>query len=150
MNNKLDEKINALILSQQQYEIIEPLLPTVFSLMPDKPEAPLLIRYLENLGIDNQVTIVNISISPLTLFELKSTSASSSANQLDVSKVNPITISMLLTGNYTNILNFIDRLTKLDRLISVQSVNFGLSGNQVQAELSINVDSRAYYFTGGL
>lgn len=157
LNAQLEDKINALILAQQEYQKIEPILPTVYSLLPDKPNAPLLIRYLENLGIDNAVTLKQIGISPLVLFQAKSTTNATPSGQISKTQVNPIKIALSLTGEYGNITNFIDQLTKLDRLIQVASVNITTGDNSAtntnqaaKAELTISIDSQAFYFSSDL
>jgi Tfp pilus assembly protein PilO len=88
-------------------------------LIPDKTQSPLLIRYLENLSLENQVTLENLGLPPLTLFDTKIINSTASAETSQADKI-PLTIRV--SGNYTNIMNFIDQLTKLSRLINVVSI----------------------------
>ena len=69
LNEKLDEKINALILAQDEYRLIEADLPLIYTLLPEKPEFPLLMRLLENLTIQNSATISGIQFDPIVLYE---------------------------------------------------------------------------------
>ncbi len=164
VNKQLEAKINALILAQEEYQRLGPHLPTIYSLLPQTPEFPLLVSKLEVLVADHAATISAITFSPLTLYDAISTPNSnaprsptgsktnlaggveSTNSALPVSTLNPTPMSfgLALKGNYSNLIALLADLTKLDRVVSINSVS--LNKNDTEgASLNLSLQSRAFY-----
>ncbi len=160
VNHRLEEKINNLILAQEEYQRVEADLPTLYSLLPEKAEFPTLLRKLEVLTIENGATISGIQFDPIVLYgeappppgqpPAATPAKTTSRNAEETNTPAPIPIenlstplffSLVMTGPYENLLASLNQLTKLDRLITIQSVD--LSGN---TSLTVSIQSRAYYY----
>lgn len=157
VNQRLEEKINNLILAQEEYQRVEADLPTLYSLLPEKAEFPALLRKLEVLAIENGATISGIQFDPIVLYgevppppappakpveqSPHETTPQAPAAQPVENLSTPLFFGLVLTGPYENLLITLNQLTKLDRLITIQSAD--LSGS---TSLIVSVQSRAYYY----
>lgn len=159
VDQKLEEKINALIQAQDTYQRMEPDLPLIYSLLPDKPEFPSLFRRIENLAIDHDATISAIQFDPIVLYAKSSNTSATptgaaadttttSAPTAAATQTTPMFFSLVFGGNYEKLLELLDRLTKLDRLITIQSVGLSPAGTAGgSSTLTVTIQSRAYYYS---
>ncbi len=166
VNQKLEEKINALILAQEEYQRIDKDLSSIYSLLPEKTEFPVFLRKLEAMTLGNGATISSIQFDPIVLYAQSQTppSATTKPNatipgqnspkvvpllplpNTDIGTT-PIFFSLTLQGPYQNLINLLDQLTRLDRLTTISKVDLtGDSTSKGAATLNISIQSQAYYF----
>lgn len=154
VNEKLEQKINALISAQEEYRRIEPDIVTIYSLLPDKPEITSLIIKLEQIGIEQKSPLAAIDISSIVLYGETPVASSPAQPQpseskpiLGISDTNTTSISFLLTyrGLYRDLLNVLDRLTKLNRIVTIKSAEFKL-GSTGEGSLVISLSTNTYYY----
>ena len=170
VSQKLEEKINALIAAQETYQGITADIPTIYALLPDKPEVTSLLIKLEQLIDNKNATISAIQLDAVTIYTamVKPNSASSSAqaasNVLAAEATapqgaiavtprqtgnpnTPINFSVSYKGKYADLVAILIQLTKLDRLITINSAELRLGDTaQKDATLTVGLHSQAYYF----
>lgn len=166
LNSQLDQKINNLILAQEQYQKIQNDLSLIYSLMPADPQFPLLFRKLELLAAENNTTISDVQFSPVILYQeerpLSQTETMPEANSAaiknqaspaspkpiltTVKQVSSLSYILGFTGNYGDLISLLERLTKLDRLVTILSVELNnRSQNDEKSNLNITIDADSYY-----
>lgn len=153
LNDQLDKKINALIQAQESYQAIEPQLPLLYSLLPEQPEFPLLLRHLETLAQTNEATISSIQFEPIVLLGEKPTATGEDdkATKNTASVTIPLYFTLAVNGDYTHLIAFLTQLTQLDRIVTIQSVQFtGGKGGTGVASLGLGVGSSAFYYPTNL
>lgn len=147
VNRQLEEKINSLIEAQEEYQRIEPDLPLIYSLLPQRPEFPSLLRKIENLAIKNDATISGIHFDPIILYGESASASGQTPTQTDIPPSTPMYFSLTFVGNYPNLLKLLSHMTALDRLITVDAVNLTIANEtDVNSSLNIAIASRAYYY----
>ena len=153
LNEKLDEKINALILAQDEYRLIEADLPLIYTLLPEKPEFPLLMRLLENLTIQTSATISGIQFDPIVLYEKSPPETETATETKDTAadETIPMFFTLSFQGKYQNLINLLDQLTRLERLITINSVDLSVAKlADEMSELKLGIQSRSYYYPESL
>lgn len=152
VNNQLEDKINALIKAQEEYQNIESLIPTIYSLMPQTPEFTSLIRQLEILASQHNIVLSELHVDPLVLYGNQPNTPdvtpqiTQDENILAAETTTPtfpVIFSVSFTGNYQDLVTLLDRLTNFDRIVTISLVDINVAN---ESTLTINVQSRAYYF----
>lgn len=159
INQKLDDKINTLIKAQEEYQKLQPLLPTIYTLLPDAPDFPLLVRKLELLTENKEATLSGIQFSPIILYgnapqpvpaqveqpakQEATTAQPSPAVTIREVPLTPISFTLSYGGTYQNLVSLLERLTTFDRLITIETIR--LQKDQ-QVKITVGVSTNAYYY----
>jgi len=130
----LEKKINSLSQAQNEYLAVEPNLSLLEDALPQEPQAPLLIKQLEALASQNNVSIDRLRINE---FNLKKNSPPQSEKQ-------PLTFSFAATGDYANLKAFLSSLANLRRIVLVESFSFQKKGVGEKTVLSLNLIAKAW------
>lgn len=156
LNTQLEEKINALINAQENYQQIEARLPLVYSLLPHKAEFPRLLRHLELLADSNNATISSIQFEPVVVYAkdgvIVDATDSSELEQKDESTAiadpaTPIPFTLSVKGTYEELMSFLRQLTQLERIITLEAMDLTLENTGAAAEnmLTLSIKAKAYY-----
>lgn len=155
LDTQLEEKINTLIDAQESYMEVEPLLPLVYSLLPQNADFPRLLRHLELLADDNNASISSIQVEPVSIYSSDESEVAveimpeeieaDEDTQTPKDPTMPLVVNFTVKGNYTDIINFLTRLTKIDRIISIETLNL-TQDTSSSSLLSLNVKANALYF----
>ncbi len=175
LNQKLEDKISALIAAQETYQQIEPSLEKIYSLMPTAVEFPSLIRRLELISVKNSALISGLQIDEVTLYSkdgvktpaaptvkeiqqtadatLKAAVPDETAETVTTPTITKnaaqlnITFTISYQGNYLNLANLLNQLTQMDRLVTINSFTLGQPGvgGQTTSSLSLSLNAQAYY-----
>jgi Tfp pilus assembly protein PilO len=113
-NQQLQTKINNLSSLQQQYTQLGSNLTNIYSAVPQNPQAPLLSAQIAALGQKHTITLTSYRVSEV---ELASTPKDA--------KIQSFTFTLQAEGSYTNMLSFSTELTRLTRLLTVESIEIG-------------------------
>lgn len=159
VDQKLEDKINALIAAQEEYRRAEPILPAIYGLLPEKAEITSLLIQLENLVDNRSSTVSAISFEPIVLYGEEPVpvapnnpaTGESLQNVLSSHTAAPSAFSFSVTfsGPYRELVNILSRLTKLDRIVTINSAEFSLASSQTAiSQLTVNMKTQAYYFSG--
>jgi len=130
----LEKKINSLSQAQNEYLAVEPNLSLLEDALPQEPQAPLLIKQLEALASQNNVSIDRLRINE---FNLKKNSPPQSEKQ-------PLTFSFAAIGDYANLKAFLSSLANLRRIVLVESFSFQKKGVGEKTVLSLNLIAKAW------
>lgn len=112
VEQKLQEKINNLSILQQQYSTLQNDLPIIFEAVPKSAELPLLAAQFQALINSNSIKLIN--------FQTFSIDVSHAA--LSSKKFASYDFSVTVQGEYQNMLNFMDQLVSLKRIITIENV----------------------------
>jgi len=132
---QLEDKINALNSAQIEYQRIERNLYLVDEAFPVDPRLSLYIRQLEALARRHNVDIQSLQFKGTTLKgkgEGKETSPE-------------VSFSLALAGDYPRLKSFLDTLTRLRRLVVVDSFTF--QTGKEEERLILSLDAQIYYQT---
>ena len=157
VNQKLEQKINALITAQAEYQKIAGDIPAIYNMLPQQPNVTSLIIKLEEVAIAQSVSLTNLDFSPVTVFGTSDLTqvppASASAEPAkdvlaaESTAVLPLSFSVTFTGGYQELVNVITQLTRMNRIVTIESVDLQLSTTEGQTNsLIINATTNAYYF----
>jgi Tfp pilus assembly protein PilO len=132
VHQKLQEKILNLQNLSTQYQNLENDLQLINDAVPNNPEAPTLIAQLQSLGQQSNMRISNIAVSPINVDAPISTQSS--------------TMNFELTGisTFDNLQKFLSDLTKMQRAISVNSMQVSKTQNGDQ-EIELIIQGSAYF-----
>ncbi len=119
INKKMEDKITALIEAQANYQEVESLLPAVDQALPIIPDAVPLLIQLRNLASmsGTLITTVQLPSVPLTGQEPGPGTGKTPANKHQLYDV-----AIAVQGSYQNIRTFLEGITSMRRIVSVDSV----------------------------
>ena len=137
INEKLEQKISDLIAAQESYQQLQPDLPLMYRSIPQAPHFSTLIVALENVTAQYDASISALQAQSLSLYPLEPTIKESSAS------ARLVEFTVTLEGNYQHIVQFLEQLIHIDRLISVRSIE--MRSEQGNALVRVNLLLSAYY-----
>ncbi len=134
--DSLKEKVGNLVLGKQNYENIPPPLKTKLqNMVPNSPSLPQLINSLSYAADDAEATISGLQFQPVVLEnENKQVSKTAETKQVD--------FAFNTQGEFPELMKVLTNLRRLDRLITISSVNFS---QPLDAALLMTVTGKAYY-----
>jgi Tfp pilus assembly protein PilO len=133
VEKQLSTKINNLSSLQQQYTQLGPDLPIVFAAIPKKADAPLLTAQVAALAQKEKVTITTYRVAEVLL----------ASNKQAASKTTSYIFTLQASGNYDDMINFASSLARLNRVVTVESMNIGKDPKAGQLLLTIR--GRQYF-----
>lgn len=144
LNERMENKITALIEAQETYETIKSRLPVIAQALPGNPDAIILARQLRNLALISGASISAIQIPSLPLLGQETTQGAKLAAQ------NPLEqypISIILSGSYVSLKAFMDGLLTLRRITSIDTISIKPAARQGFAEdtLQLIIRLQSYY-----
>lgn len=144
LNERMENKITALIEAQETYETIRDRLPVIAQALPVNPDAVILARQLRNLAVISGASISAIQIPSLPLLSQEATPGAKLAAQKPLEQY---PVSIILSGSYASLKAFMDGLLTLRRITSIDTISIkpavrlGFAGDALQ--LTIRLQS--YY-----
>jgi len=114
VNQQLQTKIDNLSTLEQQYNLLGTNLTNIYNAIPQNPEASLLSAELAALAQKHNLTITDYRLAEVAL-------ASEQSNP----KVQSFVFTIETEGNYNDMMAFSEELAKLNRLITVESMEIG-------------------------
>ena len=108
----LRQKLLSLKALGSEYEQIKPSLNKIFSAVPTTTQIPLLTRQLESLTTTHELTLEKLEFGNVELYPAKKTN----------SPLFSFSFNITVSGNDTNIKNFITDLMNFDRIINLERV----------------------------
>jgi Tfp pilus assembly protein PilO len=150
LNAQLEAKINSLIQAQSAYEQVAPDLPLIYSLLPVKAEFPSLLRHLENLAVARDATLSGLQFDSIVIYDESESpltaSAAGTPQVVAASKSTPLRFTLSFGGTYENLMLLLDELTKLDRVVTIDSMSLSLgTSSDSTSQLDVTMQSQAYY-----
>lgn len=139
---KLQEKINALTLAQNEYTAVYSELPLVEEALPQKPDLSLFVRQLETVTVQNGVTLRTIQFGQVNL-----RGSPTEAKPVEKEGVSEVPFSLSVSGNYQNLKSFLQSLEDLRRLVVVSSFAFKPGEKEEESLLILSVTGETYYLS---
>jgi Tfp pilus assembly protein PilO len=143
VNTKMNDKINNLIEAQSNLQSVEPLIPAVLETLPQNPNVQQLLQSLRIITQSTQASISGITVNSNPII--------STQDVRDTSKpltMTPLTFSMTIDGDYNTIVNIIDKLLTLRRIIHIQSYRLSPASkrqDQTLASIQVTLQLETYY-----
>jgi Tfp pilus assembly protein PilO len=132
----LKEKVNNLVAGKKNYEDIPSATKDKMdSLVPNNPNLAGLINSLSYVADNAQASISGIQFQPV-LIETVNSQPSKNA------QLSEVAFAMNVQGEFPNLMNLLTTLKRLDRLVTLSTVNFV---QPVDAALVMSITGKAYY-----
>jgi Tfp pilus assembly protein PilO len=120
INQKMEDKISALIEAQAVYQEIETKIPLVAQALPPIPDATRALAQLRSLAHETNVTFAGMSVPTLPLIEEDTPAKKASTTR----KVAEYVITLSVVGTYTDVKRFLTGLLELRRIIQIERMAF--------------------------
>ncbi len=137
VNEQLEKKIGDLITAQESYQQIQSDFPLIYASIPQAPQFSTLITALESLTAEYSASISALQTQLLPLHPL------TPATQGTVQPAKLVEFSVTVTGDYPHIVQFLERLIRISRLITIRSIE--MQSQQSNAIIQVNLVLSAYY-----
>lgn len=136
VDQKLQEKINALSSASVEYEAIKPDLQIILTALPPEAKFAGFVKNLEKISSESGVIIADLSFQTINLSYQEATSAA---------KEIPIGFNLTISGNYSNLADFVRRLTSFERLATIGKMKFATSEGEEKESLRLTLTGQTYY-----
>ena len=146
LNERMEDKITALIEAQATYEEIHNRIPVIRQALPSNPDAIILARQLRNLADISGASISAIQIPSLPIIGNEATPG---AKLAPPKPLEDFPVNVVLTGPYASLKAFIDGLITMRRIASIDTISFkmGLAKLILIDELQLSLRLTSYYST---
>lgn len=145
LSKKMEDKIASLIEAQAYYQEIEPLLPAVDQALPGIPDAiPILIQ-LRNIASMSatSITAYQLPSVPLTGQELlPGGKGIINPSATTANKQQSFDISLSIKGPYANLHAFIEGITLMRRIVSIESISILPNQSESQSTASAQPNTK--------
>lgn len=134
--NQLTQKSQNLEAGRRNLDSIDPRIQSrIDSLLPSKTQVPKFIDQLTLLALQNQASISGLQFQPIEIDNLNTTSA-------PLPSLAEVSFTFNAQGQYSQLLNLLDSINNIDRLISIDTV--GMSKLE-QGEILMSVNGKAHF-----
>lgn len=126
LSKKMEEKIAALIEAQAYYQEIEPLLPAIDQALPTIPDAIPLLVQLRNLASMSATIITTIQLPTVPIMSqeiLPGSKGVINPAATGANKQQTFDVSLSVKGPYSNIHAFIEGITFMRRIATIESIS---------------------------
>ncbi|HKZ34799.1 MAG TPA: GspMb/PilO family protein [Patescibacteria group bacterium] len=158
LNRKLEDKMKALETAEQIYrEQISPVADSIIYVsLPKEPRLATLAVDIEKMALDTNVQVLSIVYQPVDLVEseqaVQTPAGAVTPPKPSKGKI-PVSFSITVTGEYSQLLSFLDQFYRSKRMIFTDNVRVATieTKEQVQGQetitpsLSLTVKGDAYY-----
>jgi Tfp pilus assembly protein PilO len=134
LNQQLQVKSQNLSALQQKYQSLTGDLPIVLEAMPEKPEAAKLVAQVNALLSESHLKVNSIKTYGVEITPGK---------KVPLNQASSFVFSLEAEGDYNDMLEFIQRLVAINRLITVEQISINKLNNKNTIILSLN--GRQYF-----
>lgn len=134
VDDQLGRKIQNLTSLQGSYATIQDDLPAIESSIPKNPQAPILIAQIQSVAKDESITLLSTQVFPVGL------TPNATKNPTD----GTFTFIILGQGINQNISAFIDKISKIQRVISFDQITLTKKADSSEL-LQISIRGSAYF-----
>ncbi len=138
VDQKLQEKINALTQASNAYQAIKPDLNLVYTALPKENQFAPFVKGLERLATESGTTISSLNFDSVNLSSTQATVSSA--------KETPISFSITLSGDYAKLADFVKRLSRFERLAIVEKIGLASVAEEGKTEtLRLTLVGETFY-----
>jgi Tfp pilus assembly protein PilO len=134
VKDKLIIKVQNLTTLQEKYQSLTGDLPVVFDAMPQKPEVPKLLAQINGV-----LSRSNLQSTSLRTYGVEITPG----KQISSERAASFVFSLEAEGTYEDIISFIQKVTHINRLITIETVS--IAKDDKKAVLILNLRGREYF-----
>ena len=139
---KLEKKATALATAQSEYLLIEDKIPLVEAAIPKTHSLDTLLKQIEGIAASINVPINSIQVDEIVFPE-------EAPNIKKDGAVVSLPLSITLSSQYGDIKEFMNLLSKIKRLVTIESVSFSSDlNNEVGLKMSLAI--KTYHLPGDL
>lgn len=149
---RMEDKITKLIEVQASYQSVQDDIPLLDQALPSAPDAIGIVSQLKNLAQANSASVSSITVSSVPIIGKPSESTESGSKQEGANKkVHDVPISMIITGSYPGLRSFVEGLTSLRRIVTIDAITLNLdkdirtSSTSSDIALKMTVKVNAHY-----
>lgn len=134
VNQQLQIKTQNLSTLQGKYQAITGELPIVLQAMPETPEAPKFIAQVNTLLNESNLKVTSIRTSGVEITKDRPVAQN---------KASSFVFSLEAEGAYEDMISFIQRITKIDRIVTLEQISIGREDGNGALKLSLR--GREYF-----
>lgn len=142
VEEQLEKKINNLSLLQQQYNLLDPDIPTVLSSVPKTSQVALFVAKVQQIAKFEGVNISSLQTFPVEI--AKSEPSPLQPEQEKLENYSSYLFSINIEGSYKNISDFLNVLTNFDRIITIDNLSFSKNYTD-NNRLQLSIRGKAYF-----
>jgi len=143
VNEQFDEKITVLIAAQEEYQSIQRDLPIIYESMPETSNFPSLMMQIESLAREYNASLSALQFQRIPISPVSNKEATSSAASIQLQEPEPFVFTISLKADYTRVMQFLDNLMSVSRLIIIKQLE--ITGSQNKTELNLNLLLNSFY-----
>lgn len=136
VEQKLQDKINALSEAQVGYENIKPDLEIISTALPPETRFPGFVKSLEKLATESGTIVVGLNFQNINLSSFEATAAASEI---------PIGFSLTISGDYANLADFVKRLSRFERLATIEKIGLAIKKEKEKETLHLTLVGKTFY-----
>lgn len=134
VEEQLEKKINNLSLLQQQYALLDSDIPTVLSSVPKTSQIALFAAKVQQIAKFEGVNISSFQTFPVEIAKIEPS----------IDDYSSYLFSINIEGSYKNISDFLNVLTKFDRIITIDNLSFSKNSNDPNS-LKLSIRGKTYF-----
>ena len=136
VDEQLGLKLSNITVLQERYNALSSQLPFILAAIPQDPKESYILGQLREISTQSQVNINKINIEVIELIPLE--------ENIVTEPISSFLINIDAQGEYENLTDFFNALTKFDRILTIDSFTMT---RQINADepLRIVVKARVYY-----
>jgi len=143
IDQALQNKINSLMMAQEEYQFITDFVPAINEALPDQPNIAGLLVHLDKLATEKEATITGLQVQSISF--KPPTSSTTDKTKATVTQPTTIDIMIKLSGNYQQLLPFLEKLLTMRRTVVAKSLEITPEGVAGQANLKLLLRLNSYY-----
>jgi len=134
VHQKLIKKSQDLSILLNKYRALDPDLPIVLNAIPKRPDVPRFMGQVNALLKESSLEVKALKTYGIEMTEGRNTK---------LKKPIYFTFSVEALGTYENMMDFIKKISNIDRLVTIESVS--ISKDEKKGTLYLNLKARQYY-----
>lgn len=136
--DKLEKKATALATAQSEYLLIEEKIPLVDAAIPKTQSLDTLLKQIEGIAATLNAPIDSIQVDEISFPE-------ELVDEKDVGIVLDLPLNITISSTFMDIKEFMVLLSKIKRLVSVESISFSSETVESGELLKMNLSVKAYH-----
>ncbi len=152
VNQRMEEKISALVEAQSAYQTVQPQLPLVNQALPRDPDVIALVGQLRNLAMSSGASLSGITVPTVSLTGEDATRSGSGASRastiVKAAKLNDFPVTVMLDGSFPTVQSFLQGITSMRRIITIDTFSIAPSREAGATNmLQLTLKLKGYYLT---
>lgn len=135
LDNELQTKIKNMSRLQEEYLLLSPQLPLIYAAVPKTSDESNLAGKIRALAFNSTVRLQQLSVNSVEI----------ATNKKNVSALTPILLTISVQGELLNLQKFTNGLVNLDRMVTIDAINFSTLKTQNGSLYQMSLEAKSYY-----